>query len=142
MTRTPSDPNPIAQARHRELAIEHLLFGTIQHLARQNPDLLTALEGSDVRAVLSGHYHHPFAATLPSGTAAFIAPGVANRNDVLVAAGRERAVRGSGALLVELDEAGVRATVLTVSTPGDGQELFVLDEAAVATIVDDAGVPG
>jgi hypothetical protein len=46
MNRTPSDPNPIAQARHRELAIEHLLFGTIQHLARQNPDLLTALEGS------------------------------------------------------------------------------------------------
>jgi hypothetical protein len=36
----------IAEARHRELAIEHLLFGTIRFLARQNPDLLAELESS------------------------------------------------------------------------------------------------
>jgi len=46
MTRTPSDPNPIAQARHRELAIEHLLFGTIRFLAQRHPELLDELDGS------------------------------------------------------------------------------------------------
>ncbi|WP_432519541.1 metallophosphoesterase [Kineococcus sp. SYSU DK006] len=104
-------------------------------------DLLAALEGTDVRAVLSGHYHHPYAATLPSGTAAFVAPGVANRNDVLVARGRERVVRGSGALLLDVDDAGVRGTFLTVATPGDGEELFVLDEETVTRIVAEVGLP-
>jgi hypothetical protein len=36
----------LAQARHRELAIEHLLFGTLRFLARENPDLLAILESS------------------------------------------------------------------------------------------------
>ncbi len=44
MTQKPSDL--IADARHRELAIEHLLFGTIRHLASRHPDLLDDLDGS------------------------------------------------------------------------------------------------
>ena len=133
-------------ARGSVVVVHHspLPAPTVLHeaLRLQDPGaLLAVLDGSDVRAVLSGHYHHPFAATYPSGLAAFVAPGVANRTDVLVAAGRERAVRGSGALLVELDDDGVRATVLTVTAPGAGQELFVLDEAAVTRIAAEAGVP-
>jgi 3',5'-cyclic AMP phosphodiesterase CpdA len=135
----PSAQGSVVVVHHSPLPAPTVLH---EALRLQDPaDLLDALAGSDVRAVLSGHYHHPFAATLPSGVAAFIAPGVANRNDVLVAPGRERAVRGSGALLVELDEEGVRATVLTLDAPGDGEELFVLDEASVTRIAAEAGVP-
>ena len=36
----------IADERRRELAVEHLLFGTIRFLARQNPGLLDELEAS------------------------------------------------------------------------------------------------
>ncbi|KQP30817.1 hypothetical protein ASF49_12645 [Methylobacterium sp. Leaf104] len=36
----------IADARHRELATEHLLFGTIRFLAQEHPDLLDTLEAS------------------------------------------------------------------------------------------------
>ena len=43
---SPTTEAALADARHRELAIEHLLFGTIRHLARENPDLLTSLEAS------------------------------------------------------------------------------------------------
>ena len=32
--------------RHRELAIEHLLFGTIRFVAERHPELLDQLEGS------------------------------------------------------------------------------------------------
>lgn len=40
------NPDPIVAARHRELAVEHLLFGTLQFLAGRDPALLDALEGS------------------------------------------------------------------------------------------------
>lgn len=40
------NPDPIVEARRREMAVEHLLFGTIRHLAERDPALLDALEGS------------------------------------------------------------------------------------------------
>jgi hypothetical protein len=47
MTVTP-DPkrDQLTETRHRELAIEHLLFQTIRELARDKPDLLDRLEAS------------------------------------------------------------------------------------------------
>ena len=36
----------IADARRREMAVEHLLFGTIRFLAERHPELLDELEGS------------------------------------------------------------------------------------------------
>ncbi|HEV7253058.1 MAG TPA: hypothetical protein VGN97_08140 [Mesorhizobium sp.] len=36
----------IADERRRELAVEHLLFGTISFLAKRHPELLDELEGS------------------------------------------------------------------------------------------------
>jgi 3',5'-cyclic AMP phosphodiesterase CpdA len=116
---------------------------TVLHdaLRLQQPEaLLAAVAGTDVVAVLSGHYHHPFTATI-GDLAVVVAPGVANHNDVLAAPGTERAVRGSGACLVEVEEGAVRTTVLSVAAPGDGEELFVLDEATVAQIAAEAG-PG
>lgn len=38
--------SPLTQARHREMAIEHLLFGTIRFLAHRHPELLTELNDS------------------------------------------------------------------------------------------------
>ena len=36
----------IADARRREIAVEHLLFGTIRFLTKRHPELLDELEGS------------------------------------------------------------------------------------------------
>lgn len=36
----------IAEARRREMAIEHLLFGTIRFVAHRHPELLDDLESS------------------------------------------------------------------------------------------------
>ena len=36
----------IADARRREMAIEHLLFGTIRFVAQRHPALLDVLDGS------------------------------------------------------------------------------------------------
>lgn len=48
MTEQPSPPtlDPIADARRREMAVEHMLFGTIRFLARRHPELLDDLDGS------------------------------------------------------------------------------------------------
>jgi hypothetical protein len=47
MTDTP-DPHTakLADARRREMAIEHLLFGTIRFVAQRHPELLDELDGS------------------------------------------------------------------------------------------------
>ncbi len=37
---------PLAEARRREMAVEHLLFGTIRFVAQRHPDLLDHLEAS------------------------------------------------------------------------------------------------
>ncbi|MEZ0163211.1 metallophosphoesterase [Kineococcus sp. LSe6-4] len=117
---------------------------TVLHeaLRLQNPDdLLSAVAGTDVRVVLSGHYHHHAAQTYPSGLTALVAPAVANRSDPFAAHGRERILRGHGALLVDVTDAGVFSRVLSIPSPGDGEELFVLDEEAVQRIAAEAGVP-
>lgn len=41
-----ADTDQIAATRHRELAIEHLLFQTIRELSRERPELLDKLENS------------------------------------------------------------------------------------------------
>ena len=41
--------------RRRELAIEHLLFGTIRFVANRHPELLDELEGSVAHLGDSGH---------------------------------------------------------------------------------------
>lgn len=47
MTNTaPASPSSIIETRRREMAIEHLLFGTIRFVAERHPDLLDALDGS------------------------------------------------------------------------------------------------
>lgn len=40
------DTDQITATRHRELAIEHLLFQTLRELSRDKPDLLDRLEDS------------------------------------------------------------------------------------------------
>lgn len=47
MSQQPSDPaEQIVDARRREMAIEHLLFGTIRFLSQRHPELLHELEAS------------------------------------------------------------------------------------------------
>lgn len=70
----------------------------------QNPeDLAAVLRGSDVRLILSGHYHHALSDSLgEQHIPVLVAPGVVNVNDVLAPEGHERALRSSGAQLVTL----------------------------------------
>ncbi len=44
---TPEPAAPaVADARRREMAVEHLLFGTLRFLAHRHPELVTELDAS------------------------------------------------------------------------------------------------
>jgi len=113
-----------------------------ESLALQRPEALgRVIEGTDVRVVLAGHYHHHVAGSLV-GVPVLVAPGVANDTDVLAAPGTERAVRGSGFLVVDVHPDGtVRSTPVRVAGPDDGSTVFELDEERTAAIAAAAGVP-
>lgn len=67
--------------------------------------LADVLADSDVRLVLSGHYHHALIDSIPGRDGAIpvvVAPGIINHNQVLAPRGHELASAASGATLVEL----------------------------------------
>ncbi|MFD1718996.1 metallophosphoesterase [Georgenia deserti] len=98
---------------------------------RRPESLLQVVSGTDVRVMLSGHYHHAVSGVL-GGVLAVVTPGVANRTETLVRYGTERAVRGSAATLLELGPAGdVVATPQVVTHAQDGEPVVHLDEATV-----------
>ena len=45
-TRQAPHGDPLVEAQRREMATEHLLFGTVRFLAQRHPELLDELEGS------------------------------------------------------------------------------------------------
>lgn len=108
----------------------------------QNPeDLVEALQGSDVRLILSGHYHHALSDSLLIGDRAIpvlVAPGVVNINDVLAAEGHERALRSSGAQFVTVFGSDPTALATRVrSLPlslGPAEKIFDLPPEEVAAI--------
>jgi Icc protein len=113
-----------------------------ESLALQAPEALAAvIEGTDVRVVLAGH-HHRHVAGSTAGVPVLVAPAVANETDVSAPHGTERAVRGSGFLVVDLLPDGtVRSTPVRVHDDRDGEQVFVLDEEAVLAIAAAAGAP-
>lgn len=111
----------------------------LQALELYNPeDLVDIVRGSDVRVILSGHYHHAVSDSF-AGVPVIVTPAIANTTDVLVPEGTERAVVGAGGTLVTLNAGAVRAVSLRSFGPHDGEQLFHLDRATVEQFVREAG---
>lgn len=114
----------------------------LQALELRDPDrLLDICTDTDVRVILSGHYHHAVLST-SMGIPVVVSPGVANHSDPLAAPGTERAVMGSGFGIVEVSADGdIRTSFIEVSGPFDGEELFNLTPEEVSHIAATAGPP-
>ena len=97
-------------------------------LRLQNPEALaTALDGSDAVVVLAGHYHHAFAGSIVTPSRqripVLVAPGVANDTDVSGSYDEERALVGTGALVVDVgDDGSVWSTPVFATRPDQGRE--------------------
>ncbi|MEO7123633.1 MAG: metallophosphoesterase [Lacisediminihabitans sp.] len=111
----------------------------LQALELYNPDdLIETVRGSDVRVILSGHYHHSVFGSV-AGVPVIVTPGIANTTDALAPEGTERAVIGSGGSLVTLNGTQVQSVTLRSSGPHDGEQLFHLDADTVEEFVREAG---
>lgn len=109
----------------------------LQALALQRPaDLLDVLTGTDVRVVLSGHYHLPLV-QLVRGLPVVVAPGVANIARSVADPGEESATTDAGAAIVELDDDGLRVVPFTI--PAVPDEVFRFDGERVREIIAAAG---
>jgi 3',5'-cyclic AMP phosphodiesterase CpdA len=101
---------------------------------RNAADLEAALDGSDVRAVLCGHFHSQLAGRLGE-VPVWAGPGILTRIDWFAPSGIGRAVRGAAATVVDLDGPGAPMFyVLQARDPLAGQPVgavrMVSDEGA------------
>ncbi|MFI6037718.1 metallophosphoesterase [Streptomyces sp. NPDC051315] len=81
---------------HLGLSATQPVFGL-----RDPEELAAVIRGSDVRVLLTGHFHLQLCGFLAS-VPVWVTPGVVNRVDLTAAPGTERAVRGASASLVDL----------------------------------------
>lgn len=138
--RTPSPGGSVLALHHPPVPAHTALLAALE-LSRPQA-LWSRVTGTDLRAVLAGHFHHPLVTTVGPVTVA-VAPAVANTTDLTAPSDRERAVRGSGYAMVEIGPDGA-PTVLAVRVPAadDGAELFDLSPAEVTQLAADYGMPG
>lgn len=108
--------------------------------------LVSVLGDSDVRLVLSGHYHHTLIDSIAGRDGAIpvvVAAGIVNHNQVLAPRGHEMATVGAGANLIDL---GLDSGVTGGSRPGSARvrvlplrldtarPLFLLDPEQVRAV--------
>lgn len=98
--------------------------------------LWARLRGSDVRVILSGHYHHPIVETV-AGIPVVVAPGVTNLAEAFAGREDESAADWFGGALVEVSADRVR--VLPFTEPATGAEVFRFDATQVRQIIEVAG---
>lgn len=112
-------------------------------------DLAGVLAGTDVRLVLSGHYHHPMTGAV-AGIPVHVAPGITNVMDPLAPGGHEQAGPRSGASVVDLDDDAAVPPVGVTSiwaSAGDvlgepDRPVYDFDAETVRAIAREAGPAG
>jgi 3',5'-cyclic-AMP phosphodiesterase len=131
----PSERGTVLAFHHPPIGLD--LSATQPFFGLRNPDELAAVvRGSDVRVVLTGHYHLQLFGFLEA-VPVWVTPGVVNRIDLTTAPGTERAVRGASASLVELGgAAGPMFHTFHARDPRAHETVYELGEEQVRTFVE------
>lgn len=114
----------------------------LQALALDEADglaLIEDLRGSDVRVILSGHYHLPLIETV-AGIPVVVAPGVANIARSFDDPREESAIDGYGGAVIDIHGERVRVAPFVERMTADA-EVFRFPAEIVARIIDAAGQP-
>ncbi|MEU6374591.1 metallophosphoesterase [Streptomyces sp. NPDC046909] len=130
---TPAELGTVLAFHHPPIALDNPLqqiFGL-----REPADLGAVIRGTDVKVVLTGHFHLQLFGLLES-VPVWVTPGVVNRIDLTTAPGTERAVRGASASLVVLGEsASPLFHTLHARDPRAHETVYELDAERVRSIV-------
>ncbi|MFJ4683798.1 metallophosphoesterase [Streptomyces sp. NPDC088789] len=137
LLRTNGDRGTVLALHHPPIAMDVDLqraFGL-----RNSPALAEVLRGSDVRAVLTGHYHLQLLGLL-AGIPVWVGPGVVSRVDLTAPPGTDRVVRGASASLVEVGgAAGALFHTLHARDPRAHETMYEMDEDQVAEFIETRG---
>jgi Icc protein len=112
---------------------------------RNAGDLADAVQGTDVRAILCGHFHLQLSGLL-RGIPVWVTPGVVTRIDFTAPPQWERSVLGAGATVVDLGgPASPLFHVLHARDPRAGEQVYLVDAVSgddvVGAVHDDAPGP-
>jgi 3',5'-cyclic AMP phosphodiesterase CpdA len=137
---TPAPAGTILAFHHPPLHIPTASW--MERAGLHNRDALRdAIDGSDVIAVLCGHFHAQLYGQL-GGAGVWVTPGVVTRVDLTGPTHLLRAVKGAGASVVELGGPFSPAFhVLHARDPEAGQQVYLIDPATGQSVDDEFDIP-
>ncbi|MFF4802567.1 metallophosphoesterase [Streptomyces sp. NPDC001351] len=137
---TPAEKGTVLALHHPPIALD---VETQRVFGLRNPSALAeVIRGTDVRVVLTGHFHLQLFGLLEA-IPVWVTPGVVNRIDLTTPPGTERAVRGASASLVELGEgagsSGPMFHTFHARDPRAHETVYEMDEQQTRTLVERHG---
>jgi 3',5'-cyclic-AMP phosphodiesterase len=136
LLRTPAAAGTVVALHHPPIYVRTATW--MEQFGLHNRDeLRTVIEGSDVIAVLCGHFHLQLSGQL-GGVPVWVTPGVVTRLDLTAPSHLVRGVKGAGATVVELGGPFSPAIhVLHARDPEAGQQVYVADPVTWRSVEED-----
>lgn len=136
---TPAEHGTVVVVHHPPVRAQTDLLQALALDEHDGHELVDILRGTDVRVVLSGHYHLPITEYV-AGVPVTVAPGVTNISCAFGDPAEEASIDGFGGSVVTIDGERVRVVPFVERlTPDDF--VFHFDADAVADIIREAGRP-
>ncbi|MGO3148224.1 MAG: metallophosphoesterase, partial [Leucobacter sp.] len=135
---TPAEHGTVIVMHHPPIAAQTDLLEALALGEEDAKSFWEIVDGTDVRAILSGHYHHPIVEFV-HGIPVIVAPGVANIARAFESRSEESALDGFGGASIEITADCVR--VVSFERPVSDREVFRFPEETVRLIIDQAGRP-
>ena len=134
----PAPAGSVVVVHHAPIALDSAALMRSVNLQNAS-DLADTVSGTDVRAVLCGHFHLQLSGSL-DGVPVWVTPGVVTRIDLTTPWHLARAVKGAGATVVDLGGPGSPMFhVLQARDPEAGAQVYLVDAVSgedVATAPD------
>lgn len=134
---TPAEHGTVVVVHHPPVRAQTDLLQALSLDESDGRELIDIVRGTDVRVILSGHYHLPiteFVAEVP----VTVAPGVTNISRAFGDPAEEAAIDGFGGSVVTIEDDRLRVVPFVERLAPDDL-VFHFDADAVADIIQDAG---
>lgn len=136
---TPAEHGTVVVVHHPPVRAQTDLLQALALDDGDGADLIDIVEGTDVRVLLTGHYHLPITEFV-RGVPVTVAPGVTNISCAFGDPAEEASIDGFGGSVITIDDDRVRVVPFVERlTPDD--LVFHFDADAVADIIREAGRP-
>jgi len=133
----PAEHGSVVVVHHPPIGAQTELLQALALDEQDGHELIKITRGTDVRVILSGHYHLPITEII-SGVPVTVAPGVTNISRGFADPSEESAIDGFGGSVVTIEDDRVRVVPFVERlTPDD--VVFHFDADVVADVIRDAG---